>query len=115
MRSSGFLGTVIGLFLSVVCWAQTPAGAIEGTITDPSLAAVPHAAVAVTESATGRLLSVLTNNLGRYSIGFAARPVHGAGIGSAIHDDGNFRISVSARSGYGRRPVTLGSLEQVVW
>ncbi len=99
-----------------VCWAQTPAGTIEGTITDPSQAAVPHAAVAVTESATGRALSVLTNNLGRYSIRDLPPGLYTVRVSAPRFTTTEISgISVSA-GGVVTEDVrlTLGSLEQVV-
>ena len=47
-----------------LAWAQTPTGAIEGTILDPSGAVVPAAKVTVTELATGRTIEATANQLG---------------------------------------------------
>ncbi len=61
-----FLFVGFALWLAAA-WAQTPTGAIEGTITDPSGAVVQNAKVTVTEVATGRVIPLETNELGRYS------------------------------------------------
>lgn len=44
---------------------QTPTGAIEGSILDPSGAGIPDATVSVTERATGRTIRVTTDSEGR--------------------------------------------------
>lgn len=51
-----------------LAWAQTPTGAIEGTVTDPTGAVIPGAKVTVTEVATGRTIPLVTNEVGLYSI-----------------------------------------------
>jgi hypothetical protein len=55
------------LCLTFAAWAQTPTGAIEGAVTDPSGAVVPNAKVVVTEVATGRTIPLTTNAEGRYA------------------------------------------------
>ena len=47
---------------------QTPAGTIEGTIVDPQSAVVAGAVVRVTEAATGKVTSVVTNASGFYTV-----------------------------------------------
>src|SRR5206468_4737831 len=49
-------------------WGQTPTGAIEGTVTDPTGAAVPNVRVTITELASNRAIPMRTNELGRYSL-----------------------------------------------
>src|SRR5262249_20864334 len=48
--------------------AQTPTGAIEGTVSDPSGAVVPGATVTATEQATGRTLDLMADAVGFYSV-----------------------------------------------
>ena len=47
--------------------AQTPTGAIEGRVTDPSGAVIPGATVTISEAATGRSITLVTNENGLYS------------------------------------------------
>src|SRR5215472_11248525 len=56
------------VLLSSCAFAQTPTGAIEGTVTDPSGAIIPGAVVGVSESATGRIINVTSNAEGFYSV-----------------------------------------------
>src|SRR5438105_4632084 len=63
---------LLAAFLAVLCfaalsWAQTPTGAIEGTVTDPAGAVVPRAKVTVMEAETGRNIPLATNDIGFYS------------------------------------------------
>ncbi len=48
--------------------AQTPTGAIDGSVTDPSGAIMPNATVAVVETATGRTINTTTNSSGYYEV-----------------------------------------------
>src|ERR1051325_8729021 len=52
--------------LSASVLAQTPTGAIVGTVSDPTGAVVPNAKVTITERATGRVISLTTNSEGNY-------------------------------------------------
>ena len=54
------LAILIVLSLGVGANAQTFRGAINGTVSDPSGASVPNAAVKATESATGIVTGVLS-------------------------------------------------------
>src|SRR6267142_5154389 len=60
--------TVILLFSPSFLTAQTFRGAIEGTVTDPSGAAVPGAKVTVTSPDTGLTREVETDNIGFYRV-----------------------------------------------
>ena len=51
-------------------WAQTVTGAVRGTVTDPSGAAVSGAAVTATNTASGVATATKTNDTGEYSIRF---------------------------------------------
>ena len=55
------------LLCAACAWAQTPTGAIEGAVTDPSGAVIPGASVTIVETATGRSISLTTNAEGRYA------------------------------------------------
>ena len=66
-RLSSACAVGAGAILAALCWAQTPAGSIEGTVRDPSQAVVPGAVITVTEAATGRKISLTTNDFGRYA------------------------------------------------
>jgi hypothetical protein len=63
-----FLG--VGLSLSSqTAWAQAATGSIQGTITDPSGAVVPNAAVTVTNKDTGEKVILKTTGTGAYTSG----------------------------------------------
>jgi len=59
---------LILLCLPAVVWAQTPTGGIDGTVADSSGAVIPGATVNITEVATGRVIKLVTNEVGRYSV-----------------------------------------------
>src|ERR1700675_4135635 len=61
------LAILIVLSLAVAADAQTVRGAINGTVTDPSGAVVPNAAVKATESATGIDHNTVTTSDGAFS------------------------------------------------
>src|ERR1700716_4095271 len=62
-----FLAVVMILILAVAANAQTFRGAINGTVTDPSGASVPNAAVKATESTTGIDHTTVTTSDGAFS------------------------------------------------
>src|SRR5437667_7850349 len=61
------IAIVVVLSLAVGVSAQTFRGAINGTVTDPSGASVPNAAVKATESATGIDHNTVTTSEGQFS------------------------------------------------
>lgn len=96
--------------------AQTPTGAIEGTVTDSSGAVMAGATVTITETATSHALPLTTNAFGRYS----ARNLL-PGLYSVRVDARDFRPGVvdniTVDSGaVVNRDVTLelGSREQII-
>ena len=56
------------LLLPVVCFSQSGAGAIQGTVTDPGGAVVPGASVHVMNTATGAANDTQSNGVGFYSV-----------------------------------------------
>src|ERR1700752_1847755 len=62
-----FLAVLVILSLGVVANAQTLRGAINGTVTDPSGAAVPNAQVRATETGTGIDHTTVTTSNGEFS------------------------------------------------
>ncbi len=56
---------VVGLMVQHI-HAQHPTGSIEGLVTDPTGAVIPNATVKLTEVATGRVISLTTNEAGVY-------------------------------------------------
>ncbi len=92
-----------------LAWAQTPTGAIEGTILDPSGAVVPGAKVTVAELATGRSIEATANQLGLYSVrnllpgnyrirveaaGFATKMVENVSVSSGAVVNGNVSLEI---------------------
>jgi|YelNatPaOPRAMG01_1025707.scaffolds.fasta_scaffold11200_1 hypothetical protein len=67
-RALGIAALLLSMTLSRPGWAQTPTGAIEGEITDPSGAVIPGAKVTVTELATGRSVTLTTSAEGRFVV-----------------------------------------------
>jgi Carboxypeptidase regulatory-like domain len=59
---------VILLVSSVCCVAQIPTGSISGTVSDPTGAAIPGAAITLTNDATGARRSAVSNDSGLYSL-----------------------------------------------
>ena len=56
------------VFAAVPAWGQVLYGSLLGTVTDPSGAVIPSAAITVTDSATGATRDEKTDGAGRYSI-----------------------------------------------
>jgi hypothetical protein len=62
-----FLGVVVSLFLCISSWAQTAGtGALTGTVTDPSGAAIAGATVTLTSAATAQARTTMTGADGAY-------------------------------------------------
>src|ERR1043166_5987823 len=64
-------GIVFFLFLAAaprIAWAQGPVGTINGTILDPTGAAVPGAAVVATNNATGLKSNTTSTSAGAYTL-----------------------------------------------
>ena len=72
MKRSGILLVLIGFAAALLLWnpayAQKITGAISGTVTDTSGAAVPSAPVIVTNTATGKVYTVDTDTQGSYTV-----------------------------------------------
>src|SRR5438552_14606525 len=70
MRSARFavvLAVLLVLSLTPVAFAQKISGTISGTVTDPSGAVVPGAAVTITDQATNAARTSTTSGTGSYS------------------------------------------------
>ena len=62
-----FVSLSLAFLAAGMCWAQaTAAGAIVGTVTDPTGASIPNAAVTVTDKATNAQRKTTTNRAGEY-------------------------------------------------
>jgi hypothetical protein len=62
------LALLAALALPAIASAQLSAGRIVGTVTDPSKAAVPHATVVATDTATDVSVTVVTSDHGDYVV-----------------------------------------------
>jgi hypothetical protein len=97
------------LLFALAAYGQTPTGAIEGTVTDQTGAAVPGAKVTITEQATGRAIPLTTNELGRYSLrnllpgtydikveapSFSTRVINSVQVNSGAVVNGDVRLEV---------------------
>ena len=67
-----FLSALLLAIFSACAWSQTQLATISGTITDPSGAVIPAAAVTVVNQSTGLKREVLTGTAGEYR--FAGLP-----------------------------------------
>ena len=107
---------LILLCLPAVVWAQTPTGGIEGTVTDSSGAVIPGATVNITEVATGRVIRLATNEVGRYSVrnlvpGQYTLRVEAAGFSTAVTE--NIPIS-SGQVFNGNTVMQVGKADEVI-
>lgn len=107
MRSTLVL---LAVLLCALCvWAQTPTGAIEGTVTDATGAVVPGAKVSITEVATGRTIPGTTSAEGRFAFrnllpgqydltvespGFAKKQVRGLDVNAGAIVNGSTALEV---------------------
>src|ERR1022692_4874161 len=65
-RFSGLRIALLVLVCASAVFAQRDMATLAGTITDGSGGVVPNAKVTITETATGQVYSILTNNLGEF-------------------------------------------------
>jgi hypothetical protein len=68
VKSKFSLALILVFCLTGLALAQTDTARLIGTITDPSGAVIPNAAVAVTNTATGRTVTVQTGPAGEYTV-----------------------------------------------
>lgn len=109
MRLASWLLPLMAVCLVLGGRAQTPTGAIEGTITDPTGAVVPNAKISITEEATGRVISLASNQLGFYSArnllpgvyhvkieaaGFAVKEIRNLSVSSGAVVNGSASLEV---------------------
>lgn len=100
---------LLACLIAAVCWAQTPTGAIEGVVTDPSGAVIPNVKVIVTEPSTGRTITLTTNAAGLYaarnllpsiynvrveSPGFAAKEIRDVKVDTGAVVNGNVTLEI---------------------
>ncbi len=123
---------LLALLVAPAAWAQTPTGAIEGTISDSSGAVIPGAQVTITEAATGRASVLTTNDLGRYSMrallpglynlkvesaSFSTKEVQNISISSGSVHNGNLTLEVGRTADVvqvAAEAVTVESARQTV-
>jgi hypothetical protein len=68
MNRKYIFGIMIFVFAALFAWAQTKAGTLSGTITDPSGKAVPNAVVTITNASTGTSQRVVTGTDGTFMV-----------------------------------------------
>jgi protocatechuate 3,4-dioxygenase beta subunit len=66
--SRTFFALSLGLLFASSVWSQVQTGRITGTIFDPNRAAVPNAAITVTNRGTGVARRVTTDGTGAYVV-----------------------------------------------
>src|ERR1051326_749042 len=97
------------LVLSFGAWGQTPTGAVEGVVTDPTGAVIPGAIVASSEAGTGRNITLTSNAEGFYSVrnllpgsytvkvsaaGFAAQEIKDVRVDSGAVVNANVKLEI---------------------
>jgi hypothetical protein len=75
-------------FAVLLAWAQGPTGQISGTVNDPRQAAVPGAALQVTNEATAMVRQAVTGPLGEYTV-----PLLSPGVYTVEVSKQGFRIA----------------------
>lgn len=100
---------VVALVCATGTWGQTPTGAIEGVVTDPTGAVVPNAKVTVIETGTKRTIPMTTNEAGIYSVrnllpgiysvrvereGFSVKELRDVSVSSGAIINGNVTLEV---------------------
>ncbi len=90
------IAATLSLLAASAALGQTVTGSVTGTVTDPSGAVIPHAAVSVINTATNVVTPTTSNDAGVYSVRFL--PV------------GPYRIEVTA-NGFSKLTVAQFSLE----
>ena len=61
----------VGIAIALFCtgaFAQSGAGSIQGTVSDPTGAVIPNASIHVLNQATGVAIDTKTNNVGFYQV-----------------------------------------------
>lgn len=96
--------------------AQTPTGTIEGGVTDPQGAVVAGANVAVIEKATGRTITLTTNDQGFYTVpslspGVYSVRIEKTGFSTANVETVVVQVGLVARADVG---LKVGSQSEVV-
>ncbi len=91
------ISVLLVLVLTLASVAQIVGGAISGTVRDPSGAAVPGASIVLTNIETGLQRSMMTSDVGRYSIpsiavGHYKLQVSQAGFQSLVRADVNVAV-----------------------
>ncbi|MGH9630154.1 MAG: carboxypeptidase-like regulatory domain-containing protein [Bryobacteraceae bacterium] len=80
VKTSSLLFTLVLLSTCIFAFAQEPTGAITGSVTDPSGATVPRAAVTATDTRTGRTYVVHTGENGAFAFPTLAAGEYGLQI-----------------------------------
>lgn len=70
LRRSGIAHILLAILIAGAAWSQEFRGTISGTLTDPSGAVVPGAAVTVRETHTGTVNRTTSDNAGEYVVPF---------------------------------------------
>ena len=109
------IGMALSCALSTV-YAQSSAGSLSGTVTDPNGASIPGAKVVATNAATGSKQEIMTTDAGLYV--FAALPVSIYGItvekaGFKKLNRQNIEIRIAQRLDMDLR-LEVGDVQQIV-
>jgi hypothetical protein len=104
------------LLVSVIAWSQTERGSIRGTVTDPTGAVVPGAALTVTNVGTGVSSTVVSSSGGTYNFpelpsGVYRIEVKQAGFKNLIRE--NIQVSLGSVIGLDL-PLEVGSTADTV-
>src|SRR5882757_5878576 len=123
LRSSGFLNRIsvrflaLSIFSAVLAFAQST-GAVQGTVTDSSGAAVPNAAITVRDVNTSQERKLSTDTGGSYlvsslPVGTYRIEVKAAGMAQTVADNLAVSVGTTVRQDFSLKVATASEVVEV--